>query len=559
MAINFKMKSDSIYLAALGGCGVFGANMSLYGYQGKWIMVDCGLGFADDTMPGIDIVLPNPQFAASLGDDLLGIIITHSHEDHIGAIRHLWAKFKTPIYATKFNLARIEQAVSERPWGSETMLNEVPLGGNIKLDSFDIDFINMAHSVPQASSLAISVKDVGTILHTGDWKIDSNPVEGDVTDESSLKKLGDNNLLALVGDSTNAMVEGHSGSEIDVQKSLINLFSEFKAKIAITCFSTSVARISSISKAAKANGRYVCLVGRSLKNIDEIARNSGYLKGVLPFIDEEEAAGLSADKIVYICTGSQGEPRAALTRIANKDYKHVTLGKGDVVIFSSRNIPGNEKSINRVKNNFQSSGVSVVTSHDTLVHCSGHPYRDELKELYSWVKPKSSIPVHGEIMMQEKHYALAKECGVENILVPNNGDILEINKSGRLSIVDNIEVSALAVEGNRIIAIDHEAILMRKRIMYNGSAIVTIVIDDEGFLIAEPKVTALGLLDDASPLDIEYINEVIEEIKDSIEVMPDYMRSDDAKMSENIRITTRRFFKTKFELKPQTRVHLVRV
>lgn len=555
---GFDMQDDAVYCVPLGGCGIFGANMTLYGHRGQWIMVDCGMGFADDTMPGIDILLPDPTFAQSLGDSLLGIVLTHGHEDHIGAIGHLWPRLKAPLYATKFTATRIRQSLGEHPWGNQAKLHEVPPKGTVELGPFSVKYVRMAHSIPEANSLAIMVESVGTMLHTGDWKIDADPVVGDMTDEEELKKLGDAGVLAVIGDSTNAMVPGHSGSERMVQNNLIELFGEFEGQIAISCFSTNVARLRSIYEAAQRNKRHVCLVGRSLWSIDEAARMSGYLEDVPPFLDRDEANRLEGKNLIYVCTGSQGEPRAALSRIANDDYKGVRLVAGDVVIFSSRAIPGNERAIDRIKNSFLARGVSVITDRDAPIHVSGHPYRDELKQIYSWLKPKSVIPVHGEQMQLEKHAQLARECGVEDTVIPANGMVIEITREGPY-VAGEVQSGILAIEGKRIVAIDHEAILMRRRMMYNGSAVVTVVVDRKGNLLAAPKITALGLLDENSELDAEHLREVTDAVSMAVKNMKKTEREDDDALSELVRVTARRYFSAAFDRKPQTRVHLVRV
>jgi ribonuclease J len=558
VTLSFHMKKDAVYFVPLGGCGIFGANMSLYGHNGQWIMVDCGMGFADDTMPGVDILLPDPLFAENLGDKLLAIVLTHGHEDHIGALQSLWLRLKKPLYATPFTAERIRQRVGETSWGHQVPLHEVPLNGKIDLGPFSIRYITMAHSIPEANSLAITTKDVGTVLHTGDWKIDYHPVVGGVTDEKELERLGEEGCLAVIGDSTNAMVPGHSGSEIDVQKNLTELFGEFKSRIAISCFSTNVARLHSIYKAAAANGRQVCLIGRSLWAVDEAARNTGYLRDIPPFLDMDGADFLKGENLVFVCTGSQGEPRAALARISNDDHPDVNLGEGDVIIFSSRAIPGNERAIDRIKNKFLFKGVQVITDRDAPVHVSGHPYRDELKQLYKWVRPKVCIPVHGEQMQLEKHADLAVECGVGQSLVPANGMVVEISKDGARA-VGEVRSGMLAIEGNRIVAMDHEAILTRKRMMFNGSAIVTIVVDKDGELLAAPKITALGLLDENSETDALHLKEAAAEVGKKIANMPRDLRRSDAELSEAARVAARRFFNDRFDRKPQTRVHLVRV
>jgi len=556
---NFKMKPDALYFVPLGGCGFFGANMNLYGYQGQWIMVDCGMGFADETMPGVDILLPDPAFAATLGENLLGLILTHGHEDHIGAIQHLWPRFKAPVYATKFTAERVRQDFKEQSWGHQARVRDVAYDAVLDLGPFSIRFVSMAHSIPEAQALAITVKGVGTVVHTGDWKLDPMPVEGRTTDAETLKKLGDSGVLAVVGDSTNAMVPGHSGSEQSVRENLMELFGEFhEGAIVITCFSTNVARLRSIYEAALRHGRQVCLVGRSLWQIDDAARACGYLKGLPPFLDGDLANQIHADNLVYICTGSQGEPRAALARISNDDHRDVRLAENDVVIFSSRAIPGNERAIERIKNRLYAMGVQVVTDRDAPVHVSGHPYRDELKQLYQWLRPTFSLPVHGEQMQQEKHADLALECGVKEAFVPQNGQVVELTADS-LRVAGEVASGVLAMEGKRIVAMDHEAILTRKRIMWNGSAVVTAVVDGKGNLLAPPKITAMGLLDENSDADAAILGEAAHEVMQAVKNMPRQERLDDDVLSEAIRVHARRFFNDRLDRKPQTRVHLVRV
>lgn len=558
-ALPFEMKDDAVYFVPLGGCGNFGANMALYGHRDQWIMVDCGMGFADETMPGVDILLPDPAFAASLGSKLLGLVITHAHEDHIGSIEELWLRFKAPIYATPFSAERVKQSVGEKTWGREVPIHVVAAGGNLSLGPFSIDFIDVAHSIPEAQALAISVEKVGTVVHTGDWKLDPNPVVGKCTDEKRLRALGERGVLAVMGDSTNAMVPGHSGSEATVAASLTELFGEFKNRaIVISCFSTNVARIHSVYEAAKAFGRQVCLVGRSLWNIDDAARKSGYLKDIPPFMDDDEADFLPINQIIYICTGSQGEPRAALSRISSDDHPAMELRENDVVIFSSRAIPGNERAIDRIKNRLYAKGVHVVTDHDAPIHVSGHPYRDELKAMYSWLKPRYVVPVHGEQMQMEKHAQLAQECGAVKTHIPANGQVIEIAQD-RLHVVGSVPHGVLALEGNRIVAVDHEAILTRKRMMWNGSAVITAVVNNKGILVSPPKITALGLLDESSPADQAIITVLEDEINTRVANSEKALRADDSALSELIRVTARRFFQEHFDRKPQTRVHLVRI
>lgn len=558
MTADFKMKPDAVYFVPLGGCGFFGANMALYGHNDKWIMVDCGMGFADDTMPGVDILLPDPSFASSLGDRLLGIIFTHGHEDHIGAIEHLWPRLKKPLYATGFTAARIRQDLLEQSWGDQAKLHAVDPKKPLQLGPFTVRFLDVAHSIPEAQALAIQVGEVGTILHTGDWKIDADPVVGKLTDEAGFKSLGDAGVLALVGDSTNATVPGHSGSERTVRDNLAELFGEFSGAIVVSCFSTNVARMHSIYHAAQKCGRQVCLVGRSLWAVDDAARETGYMNGLPPFLDGDISRQLPSDKLVYICTGSQGEPRAALARISNDDHPDVRLAPGDVVIFSSRPIPGNDRAIERIKNRLYALGVDIVTEREAPVHVSGHPYRDELKKMYEWTRPRFAIPVHGERMQMEKHGLLARECGVDNAIIPENGKVIEITAQD-IAVIGDVKSGVLAIEGKRIVETNHEAILARKRIMWNGSLVVTAVVNGAGELMSPVQITALGLLDETSELDAGYVSDVIAEIGEKLRNLSKEDRRDDHVLSEAIRVTARRFFADRFDRKPQTRVHLVRV
>ena len=552
-----KFHKDQLYFIPLGGCGIFGANFSLYGYAGKWIIVDCGMGFGDDTMPGVDIILPDLSFIKDIQDDIVAMVVTHGHEDHIGGIEHLWPKLKVPIYATPFTAGLLHKKLENVSWGNQVELKFLPDDDTVDLGTFKVTTIKMAHSIPEMRGLVIQ-SEAGRILHTGDWKLDPQPIAGDVTDESALKELSKDPILALVGDSTNAMVPGHSGSEHKVHDCMIELFSEFQNRIVVTLFSSNVARLVSIAKAAYANDRHVCLVGRSLWRIHDVAQQCGYLDNVQEFIEAEDAAYLPKEKVVYVCTGSQGEPRAAMARIANNDHRSVDLDEGDVVMFSSRSIPGNEQSINRIKNRLLAKGVIVMTDHDADIHVSGHPYRDEIRTILDWVKPQYVLPVHGERMQMERHADLAEECGISAPVIPINGDVIAIDEDG-LEKVGEVKNGMLALEGKRLVAIDHESILMRKRLMYHGTAVVTLVVDQSGALIADPKITALGLFDEDSHEDDEYILSAVQAVKKALENMPKNKRTVDYSMQETARIAARRYFESEFDRKPQTRVHLVRI
>lgn len=559
-ALSFTPDDKAVYFLPLGGCGFFGANLSLYGHAGKWLMVDCGMGFADQNeMPGVELLLPDVTFVEKNAEHLVGLVVTHGHEDHIGAIEYLWGKFKCPIYTSIFTAELIRAKLDEYEWGKKVPIKVIDLGATLDLEPFHIQCIRMAHSIPEMQALAITVSGIGTVLHTGDWKLDPNPLVGHKTDEEALKALGDRGVLALIGDSTNAMVPGHSGSEGTVKTNLFELFSEFKGRIAVTCFASNVARVKSIAEAAKQSGRHVALIGRSLWKVEGIARELGYLKGVAHFLDDEEAVTLSKDKVVFVCTGSQGESRAALAKIANDSHPVAFLEEDDVVIFSSRTIPGNEKSIDAIKNRFWAAGVEVVTDRDAPIHVSGHPYRDELKQLIGWVRPEIVIPVHGEQMQLEKHAQLAIDCGIGKVLIPANGKVIRLAPGTVPEFVGEVQSGVLAIEGKRLVAVGHEAILMRKRIMSQGTVVVTVVVDLDGELVSDPRITAMGLLDEKDESDQSYIDNAVMIIRKKMESLSHADLVDDEALSEVIRVAARRYFETQFHRKPQTRVHLIRI
>lgn len=554
--MSLKLDENALYAVPLGGCGHFGANATLYAHQGKWLMVDCGMGFADETLPGVDIILPDLTFIEERRSDLVGLVVTHGHEDHIGAIEYLWTRLKCPIYGTPFTIGLVREKLSEARFGRDVELIEFEPEDTFNLGPFQITPISMAHSIPETVSLAIETG-VGTLLHTGDWKIDPRPVTPYLTDEKTLRALGERDLLAIVGDSTNAMVPGHSGSEGDLAQNFAEIFAEFKNRIVVTCFSSNVARLDSIARAAKKCGREVALVGRSLWRIHGVSSDRGYLKGI-DFLNEKEAAMMPRNKIVLICTGSQGEARAALARISNGEHNAVELDPGDVVLFSSRAIPGNEKEIFRTKNNFLAAGIHVITDREAPIHVSGHPYRDELRMLFGWTRPRAVIPVHGERFQQERHADLARECGVEQVLIPHNGAVIRITP-GKPEIVDNVRAGLLALEGDRLVPVEHEAIQTRRRLMFNGSAVVTLVMNGRGDIMAEPKISAMGLVDENSEVDTQLVSEAADVVRKAVMALPKELRCMDDEVSEIVRVAARRYFQAQYDKKPQTRVHLIRI
>jgi ribonuclease J len=549
------MTEGELTFLPLGGVGEIGMNLALYGYGGKWLMVDCGVSFGDETMPMVDVVMADPAWIAERRDKLLGIVLTHGHEDHLGAVQYLWDRLRCPVWATPFSASILKNKLHETGLHTQVPLNVVELGSRFKVGPFEIEMISITHSILEPNLLAIRTP-LGTIVHTGDWKFDPDPLLGLPTDTEALRRVGKDGVLALIGDSTNVFTKGHSGSESQVRGSLIELLGRFSGRIAVSCFATNVARLESITVAAMANDRSVALVGRSLWRIDKAARENGYLVDLPPFLTEHDAAYLPKDKVVYICTGSQGEPRAALARIASGDHPHVSLGKGDVCIFSSRIIPGNEKEIYRLQNDLVRLGVEVVTEKDEFVHVSGHPARDEMEEMYRLLRPRIAVPVHGEARHLQEHARLARACGVEEAVETSNGTMLRL-APGPVEVVDHVPTGKLCVDGPRIVRIDSEILRNRRRMVFNGSAVVTVVLDKVGKLLGDPQLTALGLLDAGH--EAEEHDAVVEAVRDAIEELPLKVRRDDGVVRETARLAVRRSLRDTHGKKPITDVHLVRI
>ncbi|HIJ63494.1 MAG TPA: ribonuclease J [Rhodospirillaceae bacterium] len=545
----------SLVFLPLGGTGEIGMNLNLYGCDGKWLAVDMGVSFGDDSTPGVDVFMADPAFIAERRKDLLGLVLTHGHEDHLGAVGHLWQRLRCPVYATAFTATLLKSKLREAGIEGRVEVRVVPAGGRVAIGAFDVEWVTQTHSIPEPNSLAIRTP-YGTVLHTGDWKFDPAPLIGPVADEARLAAIGDEGVLAVVGDSTNVFNRGATGSEAAVRESLIDLFGRFRRRIAVGCFATNVARLESIAVAAAANGRLVGLVGRSLVRIDKAARENGMLAGLRPFLSEHDAASLAEDKVLLICTGSQGEPRAALSRIATGSHPHIRLTAGDVAIFSSRIIPGNERSIQGLQNRLVRLGVEVMTEKDHFVHVSGHPGRDEMTRLYHLLRPALAVPVHGEARHLHEHAGLARAAGVAQAIVVGNGDMLRL-APGTPEVVETVPTGRLAVDGCRLVPMDSEIMRSRHRMVHNGSAVVTLVIDRMGRLLGDPQVTAMGLLD--AEHEAEEHEAVVEAVRDAILELPLAARQSDDVARETARLAVRRHMKQSHGKKPLTDVHLVRV
>jgi ribonuclease J len=453
------MKKEEFIFCPLGGSGEIGMNMNLFAYGSsenrKWIIVDIGVTFADDTIPGVDLIYPDPGFIIDKKDSLIGLVLTHAHEDHIGAIAHIWPKLLCNIYATPFTSVLIKEKFKEKKIDISNKLKIVELNGNIKLGPFKIEFVTMTHTILEPNGLYIETPS-GTVLHTGDWKCDPNPLIGETINEKKLKKIGEQGVLAMICDSTNVFSPGRAGSELDVRKSLLKIMEIKKKRIIVTSFASNVARMETIFYCAEKTGRKISLVGRSMHRIYNAARQCGYLKNVIDPVDAREAKKISRDKIVYLCTGSQGEPNGAMMRISSYIHPDVMIESGDTVIFSSKIIPGNEKKLYKLHNQLVKNNIDVVSEENDFVHVSGHPNREDLKDMYNWVKPKSVIPVHGEHRHMIEHINFAKEMQVPYPVGVENGDIVQLFPGEKPKVVVKARGGRLLVEGNIIVDVESQ-------------------------------------------------------------------------------------------------------
>jgi ribonuclease J len=550
-----KHKKDLLFLP-LGGSGEIGMNLNLYHYHGKWLMVDLGIGFADDYMPGIDIIVPNPEGFLPYKDDLIGLVITHAHEDHLGAVQYLWELFKMPIYTTKFTANFLRSKLSEYPFAKDVKITEVEPNSSFKIQDFDIELVQLNHSIPEMNALIIRT-DQGNIVHTGDWKFDANPVMG-VTDEyTRLKEIGDEGVLAMVCDSTNVFSKGHSGSEGDLRESLKNIVAKQKKLVVIATFASNVARLDTIIRAAQEANRKVVICGRSIERAISVARQSGYLMDVEPFLDRRKVKNYQRHELLILSTGCQGELNAALNKIAHNDHPNVTLMPSDTVIFSSKIIPGNDKKIFALFNQLARKSINVMTERDHFVHVSGHPNRDELIRMYELIKPQIAIPVHGETAHIHEHASLAEELGVKQAARVSDGVCLKIHKDG-FEKAGEIKSGYLGVDGNSLVEPDSDIMKERRRIADSGVVFINIIFDLDGEFVTKPTVTAPGIL---SEKDDE---EILDYLEDELErTLPEPMaagkkRQDQAFTTGNVEMAARKlaqkFFRENLRKEPLVEV-----
>ena len=552
-------KKEELLFCPLGGSGEIGMNMNLFSYgkpeAQKWIIVDIGVTFADDSIPGIDLIYPDPGFIIDKKKDLLGIVLTHAHEDHIGAIAHIWPKLKCKMYATPFTAALIKEKFKEKKIDIGKNLKIVDLNGNIKLGPFKIEFITLTHSILEPNGLLIKTP-AGIVLHTGDWKVDPNPLIGNKIDQTKLKEIGNKGVLAMICDSTNVLNHGRAGSEADVRTNLLKLMSNLKKRIIITSFASNVARMETIFYCAEKTKRQISLVGRSMHRIYKAAKQCGYLKNVISPIDAREAKKISREKIVYLCTGSQGEPMGAMMRIINYTHPDVFIEKEDTVIFSSKIIPGNEKKLYKLHNQLIKNQIDVISEETDFVHVSGHPNREDLRDMYNWVKPKSVIPVHGEHRHMAEHISFAKEMQVPYPVQVENGDIVKLFPGQKPEVFDKAPVGRLYVDGIISVNEDSQSIRERKNLANNGYLEVTILINGKGKLFKKPLVSFKGL-------PIEEAQDFFYDLEDEIENISRTFSLNNKKQESNLiealKISCRKIVKEKTGKKPYTNINLVRI
>jgi len=531
-----KQASDELVFLPLGGSGEVGMNLNCYGYgpehDRQWMIVDVGVTFADLTTPGVDIIVPDPAYLE--GETIKGIVLTHAHEDHIGALSWLWSRIKAPLYATPFTAFLIREKLRDAGILNQVEIIEVPLGGSIDLGPFQVTMVTMTHSIAEPNGLAIRTP-LGTVFHTGDWKLDPNPVIGKPTDSAAIMAMGDEGLLAMVCDSTNVFVDGEAGSELDAQKGLIELIGGLKkGRIAVGCFASNVARMVSVIKAADKAGRRVALAGRSMHRITAAAKHVGLFNESRAILSEDEARHWPADEILYLCTGSQGEDRAALSRVADGTHPFIKLGLGDHCIFSSRIIPGNELAIADLQDRLADRGVRLYTEKDHPgIHVSGHPCRDEMKQMYAWARPRIAVPTHGMRRHLKEHALLAQDLGVPETVTPRNGDLVRL-APGKAAIIDEVPNGRLYVDGGMVVTEQGEALSERRHASTNGVLVVSFAMDKRGAIISDIDVRAIGLPgDEVTPLG-EALDDLAERVEQTVSSLKGQARDDDMAVEQAV-------------------------
>ncbi len=549
-----RIEKDSLYFLPLGGVNEIGMNLNLYGYGDQWLMVDLGTSFADEGMPGVDLVAPDVTWIAGRREKLLGIVLTHAHEDHLGAISHLWGELRCPVWATGFAASVLHRKLSEKGMQDEVPVHVYQPGDTIELGPFRIRSMSITHSTPESQALAIETPR-GVVLHTGDWKLDPRPMLGPITEVETLRSYGDRGVLALVCDSTNVFSPGSSGSEGDVHDSLMQVLNGKKGRIAVTTFSSNLARLETLIAVAQHLDRHVCLVGRSLHRFMGAAQENGYLQSIPNLVDEREAGYLPPERVMYICTGCQGEPRGAMSRIAFGSHPSVVLEPGDLTVFSSKIIPGNERALYRVHNELVSKGIEVITEKDAFVHVSGHPSRDELAEMYRLARPQIAIPVHGEPRHLVEHARFAQSLQVPHGIVPRNGDLIRLGP-GAPEVIEQVPAGRLAIDGEELVAVQGGALAQRRKLAFNGVASIGLVVDGEGGRQGQPKVALTGVVNgDPEQVAAEIAGQIAEAID---QLSPGPPRNDSNLEQTAVRVL-RAGLRGLTGRKPTVHVHVIRL
>ena len=551
--------NEELLFCPLGGSGEIGMNMNLFAYgkpdNQKWIIVDIGVTFADDAIPGVDLIYPDPGFIIDKKEDLLGIVLTHAHEDHIGAIAHIWPKLKCKIFATPFTSILITEKFKEKKIDITSYLKIVELNSKLELKPFKIEFITLTHSILEPNGLKIQTP-AGNVLHTGDWKCDPDPIIGESINSKRLKEIGDEGVITMICDSTNVFNVGRAGSELDVRKNMLKVFERLKKRIIVTSFASNVARMETAFYCAEKTRRQISLVGRSMHRIYKAARQCGYLQNIIEPIDVREAKNIKRDKIVYLCTGSQGEPMGAMKRISNYTHPDIFIEKGDAVIFSSKIIPGNEKKLYKLHNDLVKEGIEVISEDNELIHVSGHPNREDLRDMYNWIKPKSVIPVHGEHRHMLEHISFAKEMQVPYPIKVQNGDIVRLFPGDKPEVYDKAPNGRIYVDGSIAVEEDAQSIKERRNISVNGFIEATILITPKGNIHDKPILTFRGL-----PIyeKEDFLYGLEEEIEKTLRTFSFNNKKQEENLIEALKVTCRKFTKEKTGKKPITNINLVRI
>lgn len=547
--------SPDLRLVPLGGVGEIGVNCCLYGLGGRWLMVDLGIGFADDRLPGVDIVLPDLRYIEDRRADLDGLVLTHAHEDHLGAVPYLWQRLRCPVWATPFTAAVLRAKLAETGFARQVPIHVVEPGQPFRVGGFDCRFVHVTHSVPDSNALVLDTP-FGRVLHTGDWKLDPAPLVGARTDVQGLEALGRDGVLAIVCDSTNILSPGTSGSEAEVRESLTALIKDQPNRVVLTTFSSNIARLETAMVAAHAAGRELFVVGRSMRRMVEAAREVGYLRDVPPIRDEREADLLPRDRVLHLCTGSQGEARSALVRIAGGQHQRVRLEPGDTVVFSAKIIPGNERTLYDLHNQLVRAGVEVITEVDHFVHVSGHPCRDEVEQMYRWIRPKVAVPVHGEARHLHAHQRLARQLGVPHTPLIGNGDVLRV-APGEPKVVGEVPVGQMVVETDVLIESSDDLFRTRRRLMNHGTVLVGLVLDEQGSVLAAPQLTPLGAV------ELERFGGqragIREAVTDAIEDLPDEAVRDDERIRDAVRAALRQALDLPRHRRPIVEIQITRL